>query len=146
VAAAVAVAVYSIGQVRRGGWQHVDASVPRERQQLNRFLVPLLWGLAGVLAASGQPRPTVLGMALGGAIVVCAQALRRRLKLSLHVAFAVFAASLLWPLWPAVLGLGVLAAGVLWSRLVLGRHTGGEVLAGAFVGAIAGWAWVVWAV
>jgi membrane-associated phospholipid phosphatase len=144
LAAALAVGVYSIVQVRRGGWQHVDASVPGERQQLNRFLVPLLWGLAALLALSGQPAATVLGMALGGAIVVCAQALRRWMKLSLHGAFAVFAASLLWPLWPAVLGLLGLAAGVLWSRLVLGRHTVAEVMAGALVGGLAGWIWVVW--
>lgn len=144
VVAALAVAVYSIVQVRRGGWQHVDASVPGERRQLNRFLVLLLWGLAGALAVSGQAPATVLGMALGGAIVACAQALRRWMKLSMHGAFAVFAAGLLWPLWPAVLGLLGLAAGVSWSRLVLGRHTLAEVLTGALVGGLAGCTWIAW--
>ena len=132
------VAVYSGLQVRAGRWQHVDASVPHERRQLNRLLALLLFGAAGGLAWMGQPLPVVAGLALGGAVVLVASALRRWLKLSLHAAFAVFAAALLWPAALAVAGGLVLAAGVSWSRLVLHRHTRAEVLVGWLAGAAAG--------
>lgn len=134
----VCVAVYSGVQVRAGRWQHVDASVPQERRQLNLVLALLLFGVALGLWWTGQPRPVVLGLALGGAVVVLASLLRHWLKLSLHAAFAVFAAALLWPSVGAVFSVLVLAAGVGWSRLVLGRHTRGEVVAGLLAGAAAG--------
>ncbi len=142
VAAATAVAVFSWVQVKRGAWTHADASVPGERRQLNRFLVPLLWGLALLLAVTGQPLAVVLGMVLGGAMVVCAQALRHQMKLSLHVAFAVFAAALMWPHAGAVLSLLGLALAVSWSRCVLKRHTRAEVAAGWLAGLAAAGVWV----
>lgn len=134
----VCVGIYSVVQVRAGRWQHVDASQPHERRQLNQLLALLLLGLAGALWWAGQPAPVVLGLALGGAVVVLAGGLRHWLKLSLHAAFAVLAAALLWPRMPAVLALLALAAGVSWSRLVLGRHTCTEVLVGMLAGAAAG--------
>jgi membrane-associated phospholipid phosphatase len=143
VFAAVAVGIFSAVKVRRGGWQHVDASQPAERRELNRFLLPLLFGLSAVLALAGQPRSTVLGMALGGLLVFGAHLLRRQLKVSLHVAFAVFAALLLWPSHGGTVPLLVLAAGVAWSRLALGRHTPAEVVLGALAGAACGGLWVV---
>lgn len=134
----VCVGIYSVVQVRAGRWQHVDASQPHERRQLNRLLALLLLGLAGALWWAGQPAPVVLGLALGGAVVVLASGLRHWLKLSLHAAFAVLAAALLWPSVPAVLALLALAAGVSWSRWVLRRHTRTEVLVGMLAGAAAG--------
>jgi membrane-associated phospholipid phosphatase len=71
-------------------------------------------------------------------VVVMASLLRRWLKLSLHAAFAVFAASLLWPSVMAVVGLLALAVAVAWSRLVLRRHTLGEVVVGLLAGGAAG--------
>ena len=135
---AVSVGVFSLVQVRAGRWAHMDASIPRERRQLNLFLVLLLFGCAALLWWSGQPRPACMGLAVGGALVGCALVLRGRLKLSLHAAFAVLAASLLWPSLPAVLLVLCLAAGVSWARLVLQRHTLLEVVAGLLAGGAAG--------
>jgi hypothetical protein len=134
---ALCVGLYSVLQVRAGRWQHVDASVPRERRQLNVLLVVLLWGAAAALAWAGQARPVVAGLALGGAIVLLALALGPWLKLSLHGAFALLAGALLWPsAW--AWGVWALAAGVACSRVVLRRHTRAEVLCGAAAGALAG--------
>lgn len=134
----VSVGAYSLIQVRAGRWQHVDASAPHERRQLNHVLALLLFGVAGGLWWSGQPGAVALGLALGGAVVVFASLLRHWLKLSLHAAFAEFAAALLWPsLVPVLLALA-LAAGVAWSRLVLRRHNCQEVLVGLLTGAAAG--------
>lgn len=138
VAIALCVIAYSLVQVRAGRWSHVDASVPRERSQLNLVLCMLLFGAAGLLWWSGQPRLLPLGLGLGGAVVVAALLLRRWLKLSLHAAFAVFAAALWWPHAGGAALVLLLAAAVSWSRLALRRHTGAEVTAGLLAGAAAG--------
>jgi hypothetical protein len=138
VAVAVIVGMYSLWQVRAGSWAHVDASHPRERRQLNLFLAALLGGAAALLWAMGQPMPVVSGPLLAALLVLLAHLLRRWLKVSLHAAFAAFAAALVWPhlgLTPAFLAL---AAGVAWSRLVLRRHTLAEVLLGLLLGAAFG--------
>lgn len=143
---AVIVAAYCAIQVRSRRWSHVDASVPRERSQLNLFLSTLLFGSAALLWMDGQPRSVVAGLLLGGAVVVAAHLVRRRHKISLHAAFAVFAVALLWPHAVAV-GIGlVLAAGVSWSRLALERHTPREVALGLLLGGLAGLGFQLFAV
>lgn len=135
---AMLVMLFGWWQVRRGRWAHVDASVPRERRTLNLLLCVLLFGAAAALLARGAPLPVVLGLALGGALVLLAIALQRWLKLSLHVAFAAFAALLAWPAVPVVAVGLLLALGVAWSRLVLGRHTPRDVVVGGLAGLLAG--------
>ena len=137
-AVAISVVAYSIVQVRAGRWQHVDASVAHERKQLHLFLALVLFGAAGLLWWGGQPRSVAAGLAIGGTLIAVAHLLRARLKVSLHAAFAVFAASLLWPSPAAVLLVLLLAAGVSWSRLVLHRHTRAEVVVGLLAGGAAG--------
>jgi hypothetical protein len=142
VAAAVGVAAvvgaYSLWQVRRGRWTHVDASLPHERRQLNPFVLLLLFGAAVLLAATGASRHGAIGAAVSGLLVLAALALQRWMKMSLHAAFAVFAAALVWPHLAWSLPMLALALGVAWSRLVLGRHTPAEVLTGLLLGALAG--------
>lgn len=125
-------------RVRGGHWDHVDASDPRERGALNRFLLPLL-GVAA-LAALASPRPALpLQLALAAAMVAAALLCARRCKLSLHVAFAVYAGALLLPWrWPAGAAMLAVAALVAWSRLALRRHRPRDVVAGALAGAAAG--------
>ena len=135
---AVIVGLYSLWQVRAGRWAHVDASRPRERSQLNLFLALLLFGAAGLLWALGQPPAVASGAGVMALLVLAAHLLRRWLKVSLHAAFAVFAASLVWPSIVGVVLILALAAGVAWSRLVLRRHTLPEVLLGLFLGAAFG--------
>lgn len=135
---------YSLLRVRAGAWEHVDASQPKERVQLNRMLVLLLAGCALLAWLRDAPSPVVMGIALSGAVVLCALLLRKQLKLSLHVAFAVFAASLWWPIWPALaLAIG-LATGVAWSRLVLKRHSRAEVALAVLVGGLCGLIFQYW--
>lgn len=130
---------YSWWQVRRGRWAHVDASATHERSTLNRFLLIAL-GSGAILAGwqGGQPL-FALGLALSAAMILVAVLTSRACKLSLHLAFAVFAACLL-----RELGLGWMLAALLfamavaWSRVALGRHTPRDLVAGAVTGAVAG--------
>ena len=133
------VAVLTHRQVRRGAWETVDASHPRERPAL--FLV----GGAGICAlvaylAFAHPGSPLLRGAVGVLVMiaVCA-AVTPWIKVSLHMAAAALAASVLLtrgiPLgWPLALALPILA----WSRIALGRHRWIEVALGFLAGAVTG--------
>ncbi len=140
IPAAIAVlgVVYTLVQVRRGRWAHVDASGKQERRDLNRllgFALPVAALIAWLVGARIQ---VSIALLVAAGVVLLGAGLARWIKLSLHVAFAVFAAALLWPAWPWV-ACGLLLAGlVAWSRLALARHTPIEVVLGFPVGALAG--------
>jgi membrane-associated phospholipid phosphatase len=137
----VPVAVLMIRQVRRGSWEHVDASHRSERPVLFLVAAVSLLALAGIAFAL-QPRSFLIRGALGtlAMVAVCAVA-TRWLKVSLHMAFAALATTLLLALG-SIVGWLLLALMPLlaWSRLYLGRHTPAEVVAGVVAGAIAGFA------
>jgi len=142
---ALCVMVYSWLQVRRGRWGHVDASLPRERRSLNGLLLAALSISALVVWYQPYARGLALGITLSCFLIGAALLTARWLKVSLHVAFLVYASSILWLVSPAVVaGALVFAAAVGWSRIELGRHSLAEVLVGAGLGVIAGGAfWFV---
>jgi len=136
---AVLVMVYSNWQVRRGRWSHVDASAVEERRALNGFLLLALGVVAVLAVVLGAPRQLALGLSLSAGVVLLAIRLQSRCKLSLHMAFVVFAAVLLWAANTVALIAGLAFAGlVAWSRLSLQRHQPGDIVAGAAAGAAAG--------
>lgn len=129
---------WSWWQVRRGRWAHVDASQPSERQSLNRILLMAI-AIGALLAWRGSPAPDLaLVLALSACIVAIAMLAVRWCKLSLHAAFAVYAAGLLWPLGVAWVAAGCAFAGIVaWSRLQLSRHRPRDIVAGAAAGGLA---------
>lgn len=135
---ALLVGLYSAWQVRRGRWVHVDASQPRERSQLHAFLLPLLLVAAAAAALAGWPPAVPAGLGACAAIVAVAGLTQRRMKLSLHVAFAALVASWLWPAPGLALAAAAGVAAIAWSRWRLARHTSREVVAGALLGAVVG--------
>lgn len=136
---ATVVMAYSWWQVRRGSWAHVDASGQGERRSLNRFLLVVLTASAALAFWSGAPRELALGLALSALMVLVAIRTARWWKLSLHMAFVIYAALLLVQIawWASLLGLAF-AAAVAWSRLHLQRHVPLDLVAGACTGALAG--------
>ena len=134
------VMAYSRWQVRRGRWSHVDASNQEERRSLNRFLLVALLVSTALAFWLGLSAELTLGLALSVAMVAIAMLTTRWCKLSLHMAFVVFAALLLLAYAPWWAGLAALcfAAAVAWSRLALQRHVPRDLIAGALTGALAG--------
>ena len=133
------VLAFSFWQVRRGRWQHIDASGRAERRSLNLFLAVVLF-LGAAIAFYQLPGPGLsLGLLLSGLLIVAVMLSSSWVKLSLHASFAAFAVLLLWPLrlWYVALA-SAAAAGICWSRVVLGRHTIVEVLGGSFLGGLFG--------
>jgi len=130
---------YSWWQVHRGRWGHVDASATHERSTLNRFLLVALTAGALLVAWRGGQPLFALGLALSAAMILTAMLTARWCKLSLHLAFIVFAACLLRELGLAWMLVALsFAAAVAWSRLALQRHTRRDLMVGAITGASAG--------
>src|SRR5690606_6562860 len=138
-AIAAGVMGYSRWQVRRRRWRHVDASGRGERRSLNRFLL-VLFAVATLAAWAWAPqREFALGLALSALLVAAAILAARWCKLSLHVAFAMYASVLLVQLsWPACAAAVAFTIAVGWSRLALDRHAPRDLVAGAIAGLLAG--------
>lgn len=140
LAAVTPVALLMHRQVRRGRWQNVDASNREERPVLFAVAAATMAGLLVWLALRDGGAFAVRGLLATLAMVAVAAAVNRRLKLSLHMAFAAFAATaLLWLGSPAGWALAALLPALAWSRLALARHVAAELLGGALLGVAAGW-------
>ena len=129
---------YSLHKARRGEWVHIDASVPAERAQLNVRVGIGLLVTAGALWLAGLHVGFSLVVGLSGVIVAAGHLFRGMAKLSLHVAFAVLAAFMVWPNPIAAATLALAAAWLAWSRLALQRHVAADIVLGGLVGAAAG--------
>jgi hypothetical protein len=137
--AAAVVMAYSWWQVRRRRWQHVDTSGRGERAALNRFLLFAFAIAAALLWAWTGQRELALGLAVAALLIAIAMLTARWCRLSLHVAFAMYAAVLLAQVSWLACAAGVLfAAAVAWSRLALSRHGRRDLVAGALAGTVAG--------
>ena len=132
------VIAWSWCQVRRGRWAHVDASGQHERRSLNVFLL-VIFAAGTLLAWRYAPREVAWVIGLSLPIIALAMLSARWCKLSLHVAFATYAALLLWNVgpWATLLGLCFTAL-LAWSRLALARHTPRDIAAGAAAGGLSG--------
>jgi membrane-associated phospholipid phosphatase len=137
--AVVPVALLMLRQVRRGRWDNADASNARERPILFAVSAGAVLVLLGCLHFF-QPQSFLVRGAAGTLVMlaVCA-ASTRWLKVSLHLAFAALATTILL-LLGSLVGWFLLAflPPLAWSRLRLARHQPLEVVAGFLIGVAAG--------
>jgi hypothetical protein len=143
-ALAAVVVGYTLLQVRAGRWAHVDASARGERSGLNIFLATLFLVSAALAWFLMRDRHMPIALLLSALLIVVALLLARWVKVSLHAAFALFATSILWPVFPAVVAGAVMTAAVVWSRLALRRHVAADVIVGLALGLTAGVTYVAW--
>ncbi len=137
---ALGVLLYSWLQVCAGRWSHIDASHPHERRSLHGLLLTV-FSVSAAAVAWFQPhaRGVTLGLILSCFLIGAAMLASHWLKVSLHVAFLVFAAIILWQASATLMAATlVFTAAVGWSRVELGRHSLAEVLAGSGFGIVAG--------
>ena len=124
---------------RSGQWETVDASMPSNRPALYTVALLLMAALAAAIGLLRGWDPILRGCTGVAGMLGVAAVLNRWIKLSLHVAFAAFAAAVLLRLdWRLGAALALVVPLLAWSRLTLARHTWQEVLGGAALGATAG--------
>jgi len=120
---------------RSGKWQTVDASAPKDRPALyvasSAAIVPLaLWFMFAERSAD-----LMRGVLAAAAILAVAAFLNRWIKLSLHMAFAIFCGLLLGRIWTGcAVAFAIFLPLLAWSRLTLSRHTVPQVIGGASLG------------
>ncbi|MBI4815878.1 MAG: hypothetical protein HY791_06460 [Deltaproteobacteria bacterium] len=121
----------------RGWWSHIDVPERDRRAPLYGAAIVTTALSTAALELIGQPSVVVRGSLVATGMLALSLALNRfALKVSLHTAMAVYSAGILGVNLggTALLGVAVLVG---WSRVVLGRHTPREVLAGFAVGLLA---------
>jgi hypothetical protein len=145
LAAIAIVGAYLVYGVRTGRLSHVDASTREERSSFYRIALVAMAGATAALHFAGAPPAAVYGTASSLGLLAVGSFLNRWIRASLHTAFAVVAAGTVGVGTPLLFAAFVLmAAGVAWSRPVLGRHTQTEVVVGAILGVLASLA-LTWA-
>jgi membrane-associated phospholipid phosphatase len=131
--------VLMVRRVRQGAWENVDASNRADRPILYVAAAVTVVALLGYVAVV-RPQPfMVRGVtATLGMLAMCAAA-TRWVKVSLHMAFAGLAATVL-ALMKSPVGYLLVAVlpVLLWSRVALRRHTPGEAVLGTIIGAGSG--------
>ena len=125
---------------RSGAWDTVDASAPKNRPLLYVRALLLMAALTVCIGLLSDWNPAWLrGCIAVAAMIAVAAVLNRWIKLSNHVAFAVFTAVILLRVdWRAGAVVTALVPVLAWSRIALRRHTWSEITGGACLGAIAG--------
>ena len=138
LASMLPVAVLIVRQVRRGRWGNVDASNVRERPILFVVTLAAMAAVLGWLLLTNPQSFLIRGLLVTGAMVAVSAVITRWVKVSLHMAFAAMAATVLTVARSPVGYVLLAVVPVLgWSRVALGRHRWSEVLLGAALGALA---------
>jgi membrane-associated phospholipid phosphatase len=121
-------------QVKRGAWSDLDVSKREQRYTLYPFSLACLIAVAFMYAKMGAIYAIWCVLALVIANTVNS-IINLTWKISAHATTAAACAALLWllaPNWGPIAALSVIS--VSWSRVVLRRHTPGQVIAGTIVG------------
>ncbi|MBX3234263.1 MAG: hypothetical protein KIT84_04200 [Labilithrix sp.] len=144
-AAMIAVAFHVVRRHRRGEVSDIDVSTREQRSGVFRVAIGSLVATIAILLATGASPAALRGATVATALFAACALVNRRLKASLHAAFAMLAAGIVWPVSHAGGVAFALAACVIgWGRVAYRRHTTSEVLAGLALGAIAAVALVMW--
>jgi hypothetical protein len=124
---------------RSGRWKTVDASDKSDRRSFYGVALLLIGLLTGCFAFVEGASSMLRGCAAAAVMMGIAAVLNRWIKLSNHVAFAMFTGVLLSRFaLPWSVGVFCVMPLILWSRLALRRHRWSEVLGGMILGATVG--------
>ena len=126
-------------KVSAGKWSDHDVSDASERRSFYPIAITINTLSTLIFYLLGFPHGLIVGMLISLVILLAAMLINRWSKISLHQIFAVyFAVSLFAVSYWSGAGFLLIAAAVGWSRIELERHTFGQVLSGALLGAVAG--------
>lgn len=128
-------------QVLRRKWTDLDVSVRRQRYALYPIGIACMLALTGTLNYLGAPSVVVRSALAFGLANIADGLINFVYKVSAHATGAAACAVILWatvpaPLWELSFAATLAALLVGWSRVVLKRHTTGQVLLGWAVGAL----------
>jgi hypothetical protein len=134
----LAVAVHVVRRHRRGEVSDIDVSTREHRPAVFRVAIGSLLVVLIVLHFTGANPAAFRGAAVAtGLFIACAIA-NRSVKVSLHSAFAMLAAGIVWPVSAAAGAVFASFACLIgWGRIAYQRHTPLEVVLGLALGSAA---------
>lgn len=122
-------------KLRLGVYSNFDVSVREQRYSMFGFIFILASLLVVFLYVTDQPGEIRIGSLILIQVLLFSFLLNFRLKSSLHLAVCTYIAMGMLPLHvPMAVGLMILAPGLAWARVILGRHHWNEVISGSLVG------------
>jgi hypothetical protein len=124
--------------VASGRWSTVDASDKDNRPLLYKVSIAVSFAAAAYFHFV-EPSPSIVrGSIVVAGMLFLAAVLNRRIKISLHLAFACFCGILLIRVRLSYgLPMLLLVPALIWSRIVLSRHVFSEALGGILMGTLA---------
>lgn len=122
---------------KNGTYSNFDVSDKDERKSLYWFAIPFISIITVLMFLTNQPKNISMSMLFALILVVTSQITNFFIKSSLHVSLNIFLSALIFTV-DYKIGIAVLLfTGVLiWSRLILKRHTVSEVITGFIIGLI----------
>jgi membrane-associated phospholipid phosphatase len=141
--AAIAIVAPLLVMIRRkvkgGQWSDHDVSDPAQRHSFYPGALAILSLACVLLWLAGMPAMVVRGCVVSVALLVVGMLITRRSKISLHMIFGGYCATLIGGVSLLLGGVAfALIAAVAWSRVALGRHSLGQVVAGTALGVAGG--------
>ena len=131
--------LFIIYNVKKGTYTNYDVSNQKQRPSLYLFSLSVLIFIIAVLVFNQEPKFIIGGGIAAFILLLISFLVNMKVKCSLHTSFAVFIAlaflhlNLIWSF-----GLLLFAFFMGWSRLILRRHTIGEVMIGGILGSTVG--------
>lgn len=144
VAAMLAVAIHVVRRHRRGEVTDIDVSTREHRPAVFRVAIGSLCAVMLALHFTGANPAAFRGAAVATGLFVACALTNLRVKVSLHTAFAMLAAGIVYAASHGG-GLAFAAAAFVigWGRVAYGRHTNLEVFLGLLYGSAAATAFVL---
>jgi len=145
VAAMGAVAFYVGRGHRRGDLTDIDVSTREQRPGVFRVAIGSLCAVMLALYLTHSSPAAFRGATVANGLFVVCALVNRRIKASLHCAFAMLAAGIVFPAnMVGGIAFAVAALVIGWGRVAYKRHTPQEVIVGLILGTIAAGTLVVW--
>ena len=120
---------------KNGSYSNFDVSDRKQRRSVFVFIIPILGMVTFIVYLTGQT--TNLWMSLFFALILISvlQLVNLYLKSSLHVSLNIYLSFLVMTVnFKIGIIVFLFTLPIAWSRIVLGRHTPKEVLAGGIIG------------
>jgi membrane-associated HD superfamily phosphohydrolase len=127
-------------KTKKGLYTNFDVSDQQQRKGFYPFAITLFVILLLVFWIFDFPIEVISKSLVFFVMVLLMALINLRLKASMHAGIAFYIAISVFSigLWPGLFLLG-LAILISWSRLVMQRHSGLELIVGGFVGIVFGW-------
>jgi len=120
---------------KNGSYSNFDVSDRKQRRSVFVFIIPILGMVTFIVYLTGQTTNLWLSLLFALILISVLQLVNLYLKSSMHVSLNIYLSFLVMTVnFKIGIIVFLFTLPIAWSRIVLGRHTPKEVLAGGIIG------------